>query len=127
MRGPFDPITSGGRRAGGWMYEIRVAGAVRRRDGHVRIVEPVGPDVRQQRALAQVVLDELREIGIRQLVVGYAITDRVGDRDIAGPGSVHQPWGPQHRVRAEGQRIDKIVVDAAINYVYPAQAGRGEQ
>ena len=43
------------------------------------ILHPLGVDVQQDRFLAQVVPDDVRNVGVDQLVVGDAVADRVGD------------------------------------------------
>ena len=71
--------------------EALAAGAVDRLDDQLveavehllqggRLVEPPGVDVAQDRVLAEVVADQLGQVGVDELVVGDAVADRVGDR-----------------------------------------------
>ena len=52
----------------------------------LRIVQPVRLDVVEERLLAEVVADQLRHVGVDQLVVGDAVADRVGEGDVARRG-----------------------------------------
>ena len=83
------------------------------------VVEPAaeGVDVGQQRLFAQVVLDHGRHIGVDELVVADAVADRAGDHDVAGARGVDQTRHPEHRVGAELQRVQEVVVDAAVDDV----------
>ena len=84
-----------------------------------------GLDVGQDRLLGQVVPDDRRHVGIERLVVGHAGADGVGQRDVAGPVGVEQPRDPERRVGAERQRVDEVVVDAAVDHVDALRAGGG--
>ena len=41
------------------------------------------------------------------------------------PEGMHQPRHAQQRIGAEHQRIQKIVVQAAIDHIHPPEAGGG--
>ncbi len=84
----------------------------------VRVVQPVGLDVGQQRLLAQVIPDQVGHVGVEQLVVGDAVADGIGDRDVASPGGVHDAGTADHRAGHELQRIKEIVVDAPVDHVH---------
>ena len=88
-----------------------------------RVFEPPGVDVRQDRLLAEVVPDQVGQVGVDELVVGDAVADRVGDRHVAQPRGQQQSWAAEHRVGAELQRVEELVVDAAVDHVDPRGAG----
>ena len=83
----------------------------------VGVSHPLGVDVAQDRLLAEVVPDEVRHVGVEQLVVGDAVADRVGDRDVAGPGGVDEAGAPEQRVGPELDRVEELVVDPAVDDV----------
>ena len=89
------------------------------------LLEPPGVDVGQDRLLRQVVPDEVGQVGVDELVVGDPVADRVGDRDVAEPGGEHEAGRPEHRVGAELQRIEELVVDPAVDHVDAGRAGGG--
>ena len=79
----------------------------------------------QNRLLGQIKTDHVRHEGIDGLVVGDAGPDRVGERDAAGAIRGEQPRHAQDRVGAERPRIEKIVIDPAVQDVNAARtAGR---
>ncbi len=77
----------------------------------------------QDRLFAQVVANEFRHVGVHRFVVGHAVAYGVGQRHIAGAIGAHQSGHAQHanRVRKH-QRIQKIVVHAAVDHVHPLQS-----
>ena len=76
-----------------------------------------GRHVLQDRLLAEIEADDLGHVGIDRLVVGDAGADRVGERDVAGAVGVHQAGHAQRRIGAEGEGIEEIVVEAAVDHV----------
>ena len=60
-------------------------------------------------------------VGVQRLVVGEPRADRVGKRDVACAVRVQQPRDAEMRVRPERQRIEKVVVDAAVDHVHALQ------
>ena len=56
-------------------------------------------------------------VGVERLVVGDAGADGVGERDVAGAIGVEQAGDAEVRVAAERQRIEEVVVDAAVDDV----------
>ena len=62
----------------------------------LRVLEPPGVDVREQRLLGEVVPDEVGQVGVDELVVGDAVADRVRDRHVAEARGEHQPRGAEH-------------------------------
>ena len=83
----------------------------------LRLAQHPGRDVREQRLLAQVEPDHLRDVGVDGLVVRDAGADGVGDGDVAGAIGGEQPWHAQHRVRPERQRVEEVVVDSPVHDV----------
>ena len=86
--------------------------------------QQIGRHVLEDRLLAQVEADHLRDVVVDRLVVGDPGSDRVGDRDGAGPVGAHQARNPEQRVGAELQRVDERVVEATVDRVHPLQARR---
>ena len=64
-------------------------------------------------------------VGVDGLVVGHAVAHRVGDRDVAGPRRAHQPGDPEDRVGSEHDRVEEVVVDAAVDHVDALEAVGG--
>ena len=89
----------------------------------VVLLEPPGVDVGDDRVLAQVVADQVGHVGVDQLVVGDAVADGVGQGDPARPDGVDQPGHAEHRVAAEEDRVEEVVVEAAVDDVDAAQPG----
>ena len=88
----------------------------------LRLAHPPGVDVADHRVLGQVVADQVRHVGVDELVVGHAVADRVGERDVAGPRRVDQPRAPEHRVGQEVHRVEELVVDPAVDHVHRLEA-----
>ncbi len=89
------------------------------------VFEPPGVDVPDDRLLAQVVPDEVGHVGVDQLVVRDPVADRIGDGDVAEAGGEQQAGTAEHRVGTELQRVEELVVHAAIDDVHPGGSGRG--
>ena len=87
------------------------------------IGQQVGRDVLEQRLLAEVVADHLRHVVVDGLVVGDAGAERVGDGDGAGAVGAHEAGNAEHRVGAELERVDEVVVEAPVDGVHAAQPG----
>ena len=79
----------------------------------------------EHRIFVQVVANDRGNVRVDGLIVGHAGAERVGHADVAGAIGVEQAGNAQARIGAERQRIDEIVVDAAVNHIHAAQAGRG--
>ena len=84
---------------------------------HVRVLQAVGVDVREQRLLAEVVADQVRHPGVDELVVRDAVADPVRDGDLTGPRGVDQPRAADHAVRPEMERVQVVVVDPSVEHV----------
>jgi len=76
-----------------------------------------GRHVFEKRLAAGVELDDFRHVGIDRLVVGNSGARRIGDRDVAGTVDIHDARNAERGIRPEGQRIEEIVVDAAVEHV----------
>ena len=88
----------------------------------LRLAHPPGVDVAEHRLLGEVVADDVGQVGVDELVVGDPVADRVGERDVAGPGGVDQPRGAEHRVGPEVHRVEELVVDPAVDHVHRLEA-----
>ena len=84
----------------------------------------IGRHVLEDRLLAEIEADHRGHVGIDRLVVGDAGADRVRERDIAGAIGVEEAGRAEDRIRPEGQGIDEIVVDPAIDDIDALQALR---
>ena len=83
----------------------------------LRLAATPGRHVFQDRLFAHEEADDLRHIGIDRLVVGHARADSVCQGHGPRPIGRHQPRHPKRRVRPEGQRIEVIVVNPAIDNI----------
>ena len=88
----------------------------------LRLAAAPGRHVLQDRLFAEIEFHDLRHVGVDRLVVGDAGADRVGERDVAGRIGRHQPGHAERGIRAEGEGVEEIVVDAAIDHVDALQA-----
>ncbi len=85
----------------------------------------VGGDLAQERVLAEVVLDERRHVGVDRLVVGHAGARRVGDGHVALAVDVHETRHPEQAGALERQRVEEILVHAAVDDVHALAAAGG--
>ena len=84
-------------------------------------------DVVEDRVLTQVVADHCRHVGVDELVVGHAVAHAVGDRHASRPGRVHDAGAAHQRFGPELQRVEELVVDAAVDHVHGDLALRRAQ
>ena len=89
----------------------------------VGIAQVEGVDVGEDRLLVEVVPDQVGDVAVQRLVVGDTVADRVGDGDVARAGRVHDPGAAQHRIRAELERVEEVVVDPSVDDVHALPAG----
>ena len=118
----------GGRCVGAHQHAVAAGFAHHLDDQRLQIVERVfqplgiaaemGLDVGEQRLLAQVVANHVRHVGVDTLVVGNPGSRRVGDRHVAELVGVEEAGRAELRIGTEGQRVDEIVVDAAVDHVH---------
>ncbi len=118
---------------GGADHDALAAGAVHRLDHELvepvhhllevlRLAEAPGVDVAEDRLLGEVVADQVGHVGVDELVVGHAVADRVGQREVAGARCVEHPRAPEQRVAAEVDRVEELVVDPAVDHVHGREA-----
>ena len=74
---------------------------------------------------AQVVFDDFRDVGVDGFIVGDTGAEGVGEHDVAGAVGVEEAGGAERRIGPEGERVEKIVIHAAVNHIYALQAGGG--
>jgi hypothetical protein len=88
----------------------------------------VGHEVRrhvvEDRLLAEVEADHLRHVVVDRLVVGDAGAQRVGDRDGPRATGAYEARDAEQRVGPELERVEEVVVEAAVHGVHAAQPGR---
>src|SRR5208337_339942 len=80
-------------------------------------VREVGFDVCQDWILIEVVPDHFRHEVIGHLIVCNAGTDRICQADIAAAVSVDETGYTEHGIGSEDMRVEKIVVDSAVNHI----------
>ena len=90
----------------------------------VRLAQHVGRHVVQQGFLTEIEADHLGHIGIDRLVVGDAGANGIGQRHATGAIGREQAGNAEHRILAENQRIEEIVVEAAIDHVNALRSAR---
>ena len=73
--------------------------------------------------LGEVEADDRGDVRIERIVVGEARADRVGYRDVTGAVRVQETRNAQVGIGSECQRIQEVVVHAAVDDVHTAQAG----
>ena len=84
-------------------------------------------DVLQDRVLTQVVADHGRHVGVDELVVGHPVAQPVGDRHPTRPRRVHDARAAHQRLGTKLQRVEILVVDAAVDHVHRHLALGGAQ
>jgi hypothetical protein len=77
----------------------------------------VGRHVGNDRVFAKVVLDDPGNVRIDDFVVRDARPRRVGKGDPPCFVDFHETWHTQHRVGAEGQGVEEVIVDPAVEDV----------
>ncbi len=85
----------------------------------------IGLDIVEDRLFGEVIADEPRDIGIDRLVVGDAGAQGIGNDHIARPIGVEDAGHAERGILAEDQRIDEIIVDAAVDHVDALEARGG--
>ena len=85
----------------------------------------IGRHIRQDRFLAEVILNDARHKIIDHLVIGHSGADGICQRDISRAIGIHQSRHPKHRIFSKHHRIDEVVINAPVNHIHPPQAARG--
>ncbi len=107
------------RRSGGFDHiTVEIA---QHRLSHIRLAQQIGIDNRQNRFLAQIVANHCRRVGEDRLVVGDSGADRVGQRRVAGTQDGSQAGDAQQGIGTENDRIEEVIIDAAIQDVDAAK------
>ena len=75
----------------------------------------VGLDIRQDRILTKVKFDHRRHIVVGHFVVGDARAKRIAEVHIALAVSVDDAGNAEHGVLAENGRVQKIIIDTAVD------------
>ena len=81
--------------------------------------------IRNDGGLAEIVLDHLGDIGVQGLVIGNAAARRIGQCNLALSPGAQQSADPQHRIGKKNIRIEKQVVDSAVNHIDACQSVNG--
>ncbi len=82
----------------------------------------VGRHILEQRFLLEIEPDHIRDEIVHHLVVGCAGADCVGKVHIALPVCGHQPGDAEDRIWAEGEGIEEVVIESAIDHIDPFEA-----
>lgn len=90
-----------------------------------RIGHQICLDVGENRIFAEIITDDGRNIGIQSFVVRNTGAERVSETDVSGAISIEQTGDSEARVVPEGQRVDKIVIDAAVDHIHAPKPCRG--
>ncbi len=90
----------------------------------IGLAQAVSRNVGQDRLFSKVVGGHRRHVGADQLVVRHPVAHRVGYRDRPCPGRIQQAGTADHRIRAELNRVQELVVDPAVDNVDPLLPGR---
>src|SRR5712692_8976889 len=85
----------------------------------------IGGNIGENYIFSQVVFNDLWNIRINDLVVSNAGPRRVCEGDTSGAVDVHQAGNAKHRVGTEGRRIEKVVIDPAIDHIDAFESFRG--
>lgn len=78
------------------------------------LVGPVGLDIGENRFLGEVVADQIRDVGVEQLVIRNPIPHGVRECDIACRGGAQDAGAADHRIGPEVQRIEEVVVEPPV-------------
>ena len=71
------------------------------------------------RRFIQIKTDHVRDIGVNRLIVGHTGPDGIGQRDIARLVGLQDARHAERGIRTEGERIEEVVIDPAINHIHP--------
>ena len=91
----------------------------------ISVATHVGRHIFENRFFAEIKLDHLGHIGVDRFVVGHARANRVAQRHVASAIHIEQPSATQGGIRSEGQRIEEIVVNPAVDHIHTLGATRG--
>src|SRR5262249_1886482 len=67
---------------------------------------------------AEVILNDLRYVGVYHFIIGHTAARRVGQGDVAFLINFHQTGHAQHRIRPETIWIQEIIVNPPVNDVH---------
>ena len=93
----------------------------------VGVARQIGRHIAEDRLLPQVIADDGRHIVVDDFVVGHAGADRVGQGDVAGAHSAEEARDAEDAVRAEGEGVEELIVDPAVDHVDRLAPPRGPQ
>src|SRR5689334_13644238 len=79
------------------------------------IVAPPGRHILEQWLLARIEFDDIGNVSVDRLVVGDAGARRIDEGDAPGTIEIEQAGDAERRVGPEGEGVEKIIVDPAID------------
>ena len=85
----------------------------------------MGGHVFQNRLLVEVVANHVGHVAVHGFVVGHAVAHGIHNGHVALAVGPVQARHAERAIGPEYQRVDVLVVDAAVNHVDPLQAARG--
>ena len=93
----------------------------------VDIPEPVGRKAFQQRPFAKVMSDDVSRQREQAPVISQLGSDPVHDRDRALADAMHEAGNAEQRIAPEGNRVEPLVRDAAVDDLHLFQTGNSFQ
>ncbi len=82
-------------------------------------------DVGDEGILVEVVADDLRHVGVQDLVVGHTGARGICDGHVAGPPRRHEAGRAEDRIGVKLRRIEEQIVDPPVDHVDPNQTADG--
>ena len=82
--------------------------------------------VRNLGVFVQVVADNIRDVGVNDLVIGDPAAGRIGDADITSAPRAHETRNTQHGLAIERLRIQEQIVDPPVDHIYLLEAVDGQ-
>ncbi len=85
----------------------------------------IGVHAPQNRIFPEVIADEGRHIGVDGFVVGDAVAHGIRQGHISRAVGAHQAGDAEHGIRPERERVQKLIVHAAVDHIDALQAVNG--
>src|SRR5437667_64834 len=79
----------------------------------------------ENRIFAKKITDNLGHVSVKSLVVGHACAECIGEADVSGAVGAEEARDAERRIRPECERIDKVVINAAVDHIHSAQSRGG--
>src|SRR5258706_14936241 len=79
----------------------------------------------ENRIFAKKITDNLGHVSVKGLVVGHACAECICEADVSGAVSAEETRDAERRIRAKCERIDKVIINAAVDHIHAAQSPGG--